>query len=63
MDRPNCYACAHFRLTWDPRLPYGCRAFGMRSARLPSAVVRANSGQECQAFSPKPPRDDDTAGR
>ena len=53
MAGPNCHACAHFRVTWDKRVPYECRAFGMRTSRLPSVVVRQESGRDCQLFRPK----------
>lgn len=50
MARPDCHRCRFFRVTWDARLPYECRAFGFRSARLPALVVRESSGAECQLF-------------
>jgi len=53
---PDCYACQHFWVTHERAHPYGCRAFGMASARLPSAEVRAASGRECQAFERKSER-------
>ena len=60
MAGPNCHACVHFRVTWDKRVPYECRAFGMQTSRLPSLVVRRESGQDCQLFRPKagPPSPD-----
>ncbi len=54
MASPDCHRCRHFRVTWDARLPYACRAFGFRAARLPALVVRETSAQDCQLFEPKP---------
>lgn len=41
-------------MTYDPARPYGCRAFGFKSLRLPRDEVRLNSGQECHLFEPRP---------
>jgi len=54
--QPNCHACTSFRVTWDPTLPYECTAYGFRSKRLPSLVVRRTSGKDCDLFRPKPGR-------
>ncbi|MFZ5774486.1 MAG: uracil-DNA glycosylase [Thermodesulfobacteriota bacterium] len=51
---PDCRACRHFYITHQPAHPYGCRAMGFISARLPASVVQENSGLPCQGFSPKP---------
>jgi hypothetical protein len=53
---PDCFACGHFWVTHERAHPYGCRAFGIASARLPSIEVRAASGHECQAFERKSER-------
>ncbi|QAV25591.1 uracil-DNA glycosylase [Neobacillus thermocopriae] len=45
--RINCYACKHFYVTWDAQMPRGCRAFGFKSATLPSIVVKQSSGTPC----------------
>ena len=50
MPRPHCHRCRHFRVTWDEGTPYECRAYGFRSARLPTRVVRESSGDDCQLF-------------
>jgi hypothetical protein len=52
-DAPDCNACRHLWITHDRAHPYGCRAFGMASARLPSIEVRIASGHECEAFESK----------
>ena len=53
-DRPNCFACESFYITYDKQRPYGCRAFGMKSQPLPSIAVFQNSGAHCQLYHPKP---------
>ncbi|MFW6163103.1 MAG: uracil-DNA glycosylase [Planctomycetota bacterium] len=50
---PDCHRCRFFRVTWNARLRYECRAFGFRSARLPALAVRDSSGTDCQLFEPK----------
>ncbi len=56
--RPECHRCAAYFITYDPRHPYGCRTFSVKSKLAPSLVVRNASGEECHAFEPKqkPPR-------
>jgi hypothetical protein len=51
---PDCYRCRALYVTYEPARPYGCRAFGFHSARLPRDEVRLSTGAECQAFEPKP---------
>ena len=51
--QPDCNRCAAFFVTHDPRHPYGCRTFAMRTKGLPSVAVRRASGEECHAFTPK----------
>ena len=53
MPKPNCHRCRHFGVTWVEAMPYECRAFGFRSSRLPSIVVRQNSGEDCKLCEPK----------
>ncbi|HIC85854.1 MAG TPA: uracil-DNA glycosylase [Desulfobacterales bacterium] len=45
-----CRACKHFFITHQPSFPYGCRALGFKSARLPFKVVVECSDLPCQAF-------------
>jgi hypothetical protein len=49
-DRPNCMACLHFYVTYEPAFPYGCRALGFKSAQYPAITVFASSGMHCQLF-------------
>ncbi|WP_378127978.1 uracil-DNA glycosylase [Cohnella boryungensis] len=54
-QRIDCMKCKHFYVTWDPRFPKGCKAFGFKSHTLPSLTVRSSSGQPCMMFEPKTP--------
>ncbi|MBA3015984.1 MAG: uracil-DNA glycosylase [Proteobacteria bacterium] len=49
----NCLACRHFYITYEPAHPYGCRSLSFKSREMPSRVVYASSGMECQSFSKK----------
>ncbi len=50
----NCFSCVHFFITYESDFPYGCRAVGFKSRTLPSKVMFAHSGIECQVFEEKP---------
>ncbi|MFA6464598.1 MAG: uracil-DNA glycosylase [Desulfurivibrionaceae bacterium] len=54
-ERPNCLACRHFYITYEPAHPYGCRALEFKSLQYPAIVVFASSGIHCQLFSAKKP--------
>jgi hypothetical protein len=45
-------------ITWDVRMPYGCKLMGFRSKVVPSVEVLRTDGRFCGGFSPKPPRQD-----
>ena len=49
----NCRKCKFYYITWDPKKPMGCRAYGFKSKQQPSIVVYNNSGEECNAFTLK----------
>jgi hypothetical protein len=52
---PNCTKCKHFYITFDQSTPRGCRAYQIKSAQLPSVIVKnANNGAECIGFESKP---------
>ena len=42
-------------ITWDVRMPYGCKLMGFRSKVLPSLEVLRTDGRHCSGFSAKPP--------
>jgi hypothetical protein len=47
---PPCRDCQHYWITYEAQHPWGCRAFGIASTRLPAAVVREATGKPCDAF-------------
>ncbi|BBI34216.1 hypothetical protein KCTCHS21_36150 [Cohnella abietis] len=49
----DCMKCRHFYVTWDPKFPKGCRAFGFKSALMPSTNVLSSSGKACMNFTLK----------
>ncbi|MBU0721322.1 uracil-DNA glycosylase [bacterium] len=53
MKRINCRRCAYYFVTWEAGKPHGCRAYGFKSAQIPSLVVFQSSGIECSLFQEK----------
>jgi len=53
-QRPNCFKCKHFSITWERQRGYACRAMGFKSRQIPWLVVLRESGTPCLMFSPKP---------
>ena len=53
---PNCWECRYMAITWDVRLPYGCKLMGFRSKVVPSLEVLRTDGRFCGGFSPKLPK-------
>ncbi len=53
MERINCQKCKYYYITWDSKMPYGCKAFGFKSRQTPSVVVYQSSGKSCQGFEEK----------
>jgi len=49
----DCRQCRYYYVTWDKRLPHGCRAMGFKSLQLPAIVVRMNSQEECLKYQRK----------
>ncbi|MDN4606060.1 uracil-DNA glycosylase [Sporosarcina highlanderae] len=49
----NCFQCQYFFVTWDPKSPRGCKAYGFKTRELPSAVVKRSSGMECLKYEQK----------
>ena len=47
---PDCRRCAHYYVTHEASWPHGCRAFELKSKRLPALVVEESSGAPCRAF-------------
>lgn len=46
----NCFFCEHFYITYETKYPYGCRAMGFKSARMPAVDVYSNSAMDCALF-------------
>ncbi|MBA1433114.1 MAG: uracil-DNA glycosylase [Epsilonproteobacteria bacterium] len=53
--RINCRRCTYYFVTWEKNQPHGCKAYGFKSAQLPSMVVQKSSGSECALFKEKAP--------
>ncbi|MFZ5351415.1 MAG: uracil-DNA glycosylase [Bacillota bacterium] len=49
-ERNSCLKCKHFYITWDNGFPRGCKLFGFKTAKLPSAAVKEATGEECKNF-------------
>ncbi len=53
MKRINCRVCEHYFVTWQAGKPHGCKAYGFKSAQIPSIVVFQSSGMNCTLFKAK----------
>ena len=49
----NCFNCCHFYITYERHFPYGCRAVGFKSRRMPAHEMFLNSGLVCLLFEEK----------
>jgi len=49
----SCRKCKFFYVTWDPKSPYGCKAFNFKSKLMPSMEVFKSSGRSCLKFEEK----------
>jgi hypothetical protein len=49
-NKINCRRCIYFFVTWQQSQPYGCKAYGFKSALIPSLVVKKSSAKDCQFF-------------
>ncbi|RLQ93451.1 uracil-DNA glycosylase [Falsibacillus albus] len=58
-EKVNCFQCRYFFVTWDPKTPRGCKAYGFKTAQLPSRVVEQSSGQACLKYEKKSVRKTD----
>jgi hypothetical protein len=52
-QRIDCMKCCYFYVTWDPKFPKGCKAYGFKSQTMPSLTVLSSSGLPCLQFEPK----------
>ena len=49
-NRPDCWSCAFFAITWDPKFPYGCDLMGFKSKITPCLDVVRFDGKRCLGF-------------
>ena len=53
MSKPNCTQCKHFYITWDPKIPNGCKQYGIQCKDLPSKIVASAGMGDCNGFEAK----------
>ena len=53
MNKIRCNNCQHFYITYKKNFPYGCKAFGVISKKIPYLEVLKISGTNCALFSKK----------
>ena len=53
-ERPDCWKCQHFAVSWDPKLPYLCKLMGFKSRNMPALEVIRVDGKPCEGFAAKP---------
>ena len=53
MTNHICNNCQHFYITHKKNFPYGCRAFGIISKKIPYLEILSISGTNCALFSKK----------
>lgn len=51
---PNCLACIHYKVSWDPSFPRSCTQFGIKSRAMPSLEVFRATGKQCPVFQKNP---------
>lgn len=56
MERVNCMKCKHYYVTYDPKIPRGCRFYRFTSAQLPSIVVKKETASDCVGFEVRKPQ-------
>jgi hypothetical protein len=52
-EKVNCLKCKYYYITYDARMPYGCRLFGFKGRQVPSVSVHQSSGSSCRGFDVK----------
>ena len=53
-NKPDCFKCIYFTLTWEKKTPRSCKLYGFKTASMPSVVFRDTTGHECVGFKRKP---------
>ncbi|HBV95763.1 MAG TPA: uracil-DNA glycosylase [Desulfotomaculum sp.] len=52
-EKPNCFNCIHFYITWEKTTPNGCRLYGIKTKHNPSKVVLSSTGTGCLGYEEK----------
>ncbi|MBO8138840.1 MAG: uracil-DNA glycosylase [Desulfotomaculum sp.] len=52
-DKIICQKCKYFYVTWDDKLPRGCKAYGFKTRHIPSLVVYRTTGHRCVCYKEK----------
>ena len=58
-QKPMCLRCKHYYSTYNPVSPRGCKKYKFQSSRIPSMVVKEQTGTDCQAYEEKVKKDED----
>ena len=53
-DRPDCWSCQHFAVSWDPKMPYLCKRLGFKSKMVPYLEVVSADGRACMGYERRP---------
>ncbi len=59
----NCHQCRHFKISWDPKAPYACGLYQIKSSLMPSQIVKAAGAGDCQGFEAKVLKSKDKSSR
>jgi hypothetical protein len=58
--KPQCLKCIHYFATYDSQSPRGCKAYGFRSAMIPSLVIKRETGSECAQYKLRASKNDNS---
>lgn len=53
MEKINCMQCKYYVTTWDKNAPRGCSVYGIKTATIPSFLVKKESGHDCMSYEQK----------
>jgi len=48
-----CQKCVYYYVTWEQNKPHGCNAYGFKSQKIPSIVVKDSSKIDCNFYQEK----------
>ena len=50
----SCFTCKHFYSTWDQSAPRGCKAYGVKSTKMPIQIIQASTVEKkCLGYEEK----------